>query len=136
MLRSAFRGHSAGPDYLREFGDIDLALDPSPCPGGTTSSDAIANGVPVLTLRGRDFYSCIGIVCVEPLGLHELVADSWDEYVARALDLTADVEALDQLRRRTRESFEGSLARDEAGFTRLLEAAFTEMYRRWEAGHG
>lgn len=134
--RIDFRGHSAGPDYLREFADIDLALDPSPCPGGTTSSDAIANGVPVLTLRGRDFYSCIGIVCVEPLGLHELVTDSWDEYVARALELTCDVEALDRLRRRTRESFEASLARDEAGFTRLLEAAFTEMYRRWEAGHG
>ena len=134
--RIDFRGHSAGPDYLREFGDIDLALDPSPCPGGTTSSDAIANGVPVLTLRGPDFYSCIGIVCVEPLGLHELVTDSWDEYVARALELTCDVEALDRLRRRTRESFEASLARDEVGFTRLLEAAFTEMYRRWEAGHG
>lgn len=134
--RIDFRGHSSGPDYLREFGDVDLALDPSPCPGGTTSSDAVANGVPILTLRGDDFYSRIGIVCLEPLGLHELVTGSWDQYVERALELTADGPVLDRLRRRVRDSFETSLARDELGFTRILEAAFIDMYERWEASGG
>ncbi len=129
--RIEFRGHTHGPDYLAEFADIDLALDPSPCPGGTTSSDAIANGVPVLTLRGPDFYSRIGIVCVEPLGLHELVAESWDDYVARAVGLTADPLALDALRRRVRARFETSPARDEAGFTRRLEDALCSMFAQW-----
>jgi len=126
-----FRGHSTGVDYLREFGDIDLALDPSPCPGGTTTCDALSNGVPVLTLRGADFYSRIGLPGVLPCGLDELVAESWDDYVARALSLTENYVALDALRSRVRPGFDASAYCDEAGFTRNLEGAFREMFKRW-----
>ncbi len=129
--RLEFRGHTTGPDYLREFGDVDLALDPSPCPGGTTTSDAIAAGVPVLTLRGGDFYARIGLASLVPLGLPELVAESWDDYVAKAERLTENFEALNALRDRVRVAFDASPARDEAGFTRILEKAFREMFVRW-----
>lgn len=128
-----FRGHSTGLEYLREFQDIDLALDPSPCPGGTTTCDALSNGVPVLTLKGEDFYARIGLPGVLPCGLPELVAESWDDYVARALTLTADVEALDALRARVRPGFDGSAYRDEAGFTRRLEGVYRRMFERWLA---
>src|SRR5581483_89322 len=70
--RIEFRGQSDGADYLAAFAEIDLALDPSPCPGGTTTCDALALGVPVLTLRGPDFYSRIGVIAMA--GLPELVA--------------------------------------------------------------
>jgi predicted O-linked N-acetylglucosamine transferase (SPINDLY family) len=134
--RIDFQGHSAGADYFAAFAEVDLALDPSPCPGGTTTSDSLAHGVPVLTLRGPDFYSRVGVLCVEPQGLNELVAEDWDDYVARAIALTEDATALDALRRRVFDGFDAWPSRDEAGFTRGLEAAFTEMYRRWEADHG
>ncbi len=126
-----FRGHTTGADYWREFADIDLALDPSPCPGGTTSCDALASGVPVLTQWGDDFFSRIGVPVVLPCGLPELIADGWDDYVQRALDLTADLEALEALRRKTRAGFESSHYRDEVGFTRNLEDIFRQMYARW-----
>lgn len=126
-----FRGHTTGADYWREFRDIDLALDPSPCPGGTTSCDALANGVPVLTLKGDDFYARIGLPVVLPCGLDELVATGWDDYVARALALTSDLGALDALRARTRAGFDASPYGDEAGFTRNLEDAYRQMYARW-----
>jgi predicted O-linked N-acetylglucosamine transferase (SPINDLY family) len=129
-----FRGHTAGLDYLREFQDIDLALDPSPCPGGTTSCDAIANGVPLLTQRGEDFYARIGVPVLEPCGLGELIADGWDDYVAKALALTADHQALDALRARIRPAFDASPYRDEVGFTRHLEDAFRQMFGRWLEG--
>jgi predicted O-linked N-acetylglucosamine transferase (SPINDLY family) len=129
-----FRGHSAGADYWREFQDIDLALDPSPCPGGTTSCDALANGVPVLTQVGDDFYGRIGVPAILPCGLPELVAEDWDDYVARALALTANVEALNALRTKTRAGFDASPYRDEAGFTRNLEGVFRQMFARWLAG--
>ena len=128
-----FEGHSAGPDYLKSFGRIDLALDPSPAPGGTTSSEAVSNGVPLLTLRGPDFYSRIGTLRLEPLGLHDLVAESWDDYIAKALALTEDLAALDALRAQVRPRFEASPIRDEAGFTRILEDAFRQMFVRWKA---
>jgi protein O-GlcNAc transferase len=126
-----FRGHSKGQDYWAAFHEIDLALDPSPCPGGTTSCDALANGVPVLTQWGGDFYARIGVPVVQPCGLDELIADDWDDYVARALALTSDHEALDALRVRTRDGFDASPYRDEVGFTRRLEAEFRAMFGRW-----
>lgn len=129
-----FRGHTTGADYWSEFADIDLALDPSPCPGGTTSCDALASGVPVLTQWGDDFFSRIGVPVVLPCGLPELIAKDWDDYVGRALNLTADVEALDVLRRKTRAGFETSPYRDEEGFTRNLESVFRQMYSRWLTG--
>ena len=126
-----FRGRTEGMDYLREFQDIDLALDPSPCPGGTTSCDALANGVPLLTNRGEDFYARIGVPVLEPCGLSELIAEDWDDYVAKALSLTADFQALDRLRARVRPALEASPYRDEVGFTRRLEGEFREMFTRW-----
>lgn len=129
-----FRGHSTGGEYLASFSDIDLALDPSPSPGGTTTCDALSNDVPVLTLKGNDFFSRIGLPVLLPCGLTELIADDWDDYVARALSLTADVQALDRLRQRVRPAFEASSYRDEAGFTRRLEGTFREMYARWLNG--
>jgi protein O-GlcNAc transferase len=128
-----FRGHSTGPDYQSQFQDIDLALDPSPCPGGTTSCDALANGVPVLTQQGEDFYGRIGVPVVAPCGLPELIAEGWEDYVDRALKLTADFEALNALRAKTRAGFDASPYRDEVGFTRHLEEVFRQMFARWLA---
>jgi predicted O-linked N-acetylglucosamine transferase (SPINDLY family) len=126
-----FRGHTTGPDYTREFQDIDLALDPSPVPGGTTTVDAIANGVPVLVLKGDDFYARTPLPLLLPCGLDDLVAEGWDAYVQKALDLTADVAKLDALRARIRPAFDNSPYRDEVGFTRRLEADYRRMFQRW-----
>lgn len=128
--RILFEGHSKGIEYAESYQRIDLMLDPSPCPGGTTSCDAVANGVPVLTLAGDTFYSRIGIQVVAVSGLHDLVAKSWDDYVARAVALAHNMEALTEIRARTRPGFEASALRDEAGFTRKLEDVFRQMVER------
>lgn len=130
-----FRGRSDGVDYLRAFQDIDLALDPAPCPGGTGSFDALANGVPVLTQLGEDFYARIGPLIDLPCGLPELVADDWDDYIVRAHALTADFDALNALRAKTRAGYDASPYRDEAGFVRKLESVFREMFARWVAAN-
>jgi predicted O-linked N-acetylglucosamine transferase (SPINDLY family) len=126
--RLDFQGQSDGAEYLASYDQVDLFLDPSPCPGGTTTCDALAAGVPVLTLNGPDFYSRIGVHCVVPAGLSELVAQSWADYVARAVALAADPRALDHLRQRVRPGFEGSAHRDEVGFTRRFEAMLRRIF--------
>ncbi len=128
-----FRGRSEGGDYLLEFRDIDLALDPSPAIGGTTTHDALGNGVPVLSNSGDNYFARSAACTVAPLHIPELVADGWDQYVERALELTADFQALDRLRSRIRPAFEASSYRDEAGFTRIVEDAFRQMFARWAA---
>ena len=129
--RIHFRGHAVQPDYYRSYAEIDLALDPVPCPAGTTSLDALANGVPVLTLAGADYYSRIGVANTGPMGLDELITESGDDYVERAVELTADIEALDRLRTRVRETFDASGRRDEGGFTRRLEGHLRQMFGLW-----
>lgn len=129
--RIVFSGHSAGADYLAAFAEIDLALDPSPAPGGTTTCDALALGVPVLTLRGPDFYSRIGVCAALAVGMPDLIAESWDDYVDKAVALTADIPALDARRAQVRPGFEAGAFRDEVGFTRNAEAAFRQMFDRW-----
>ena len=128
--RIDFQAQSEGADYLAAFDQVDLFLDPSPCPGGTSTCDALAAGVPVLTLAGPDFYSRIGILCVLAAGLPELVAESWDDYVARAIRLTDDVAALDALRTRVRPGLEAGPLCDEQGFVRHLEASLRDLFER------
>jgi protein O-GlcNAc transferase len=131
--RILFRSQADQPEYYQSYSEIDLALDPTPCPAGTTSLDALANGVPVLTLAGEDYYSRIGIANTGPMGLHELITETMDEYVESALALTADVAALSTLRVRVRNAFDASSRRDEAGFTRLFERNLTQMFEAWLA---
>jgi protein O-GlcNAc transferase len=128
--RIDFQGQSEGVEYLASYAQIDLCLDPSPCPGGTTSCDALAAGVPLLTLAGTDFYARIGVLCVLAAGLPECVAQSWDDYVARAVGLTEDVAALDALRARVRPGLEGGPLCDEKGFVGRLEATLRTLFDR------
>ncbi|MES2033907.1 MAG: hypothetical protein V4466_07015 [Pseudomonadota bacterium] len=131
--RIEFRGHTTGEAYVAEFGDVDLALDPSPTPGGTTSLEALSRGVPVLMRTGPTYYSRVGLQILIAAGLDELVAGDWDDYVARALSLSADAQALDALRDRVRKGFASAVYRDEVRVTRDLEAACRGMFAAWEA---
>ncbi len=132
--RIVFEGFSLGDEYVQSFARIDLGLDPSPCPGGTTTCDAMTNGVPVLTLAGDNFYARIGLQVIETAGLSELVASSWDDYVDRAIRLAQDIPALNALRARIRPAFDASPLRDEKGFTRHLESVFVAMAEKAMVG--
>ncbi|HEY3696238.1 hypothetical protein [Phenylobacterium sp.] len=134
--RIEFRGHTTGEAYAAEFGDVDMALDPSPVPGGTTTLEALSRGVPVLMLDGPTFYARTALQILTGAGLGELVAADWDDYVARALDFSADAGRLQALRERTRAGFAGASYRDEAAVTRDLEKACRGMFEAWERRAG
>jgi predicted O-linked N-acetylglucosamine transferase (SPINDLY family) len=130
--RITFKGHTVQPEYYESYREIDIALDPSPCPGGTTSNDALANGMPLLTLKGDTYFSRLGSALVEPLGVPELVVETWEDYVDRAVELASDIAALDALRLRVRVGFDLFEDREEVGFTRRLEGIFRDMFLRWQ----
>jgi len=130
--RIFFEGETKGAEYLSAFANIDLALDTSPAPGSTTTLEALSNGVPVLTMSAvpqtiPGFYAR---TIVEAAGLPDLVTDSWDSYVLRAIELASDVHALDRLRARVRPGFDNGPLRDDISYTRRLESAFREMFER------
>jgi predicted O-linked N-acetylglucosamine transferase (SPINDLY family) len=113
------------------LGTIDLALDTFPYAGTTTTCEALWLGVPVLTLSGETSVSRSGHALLKMLGLDELIAPNEAEYVQKAIELAHDLDRLDALRRGMRSRFDASPLRDEAGFTRELEAAYRAMWRDW-----
>ena len=129
--RLEFRGRTTGAAYHAEFTDIDLSLTAAPCPGGTTSMEALSRGVPVLILRGDNFYSRLGVSVVAPAGFPDMVAETAEDYVAKAVALAADPPALQALRERVPAGFDAAPYRDEAGMARRLEAVYRAMFSRW-----
>ena len=131
--RLEFEGHSSGEEYEQAFTQIDLALDPSPCPGGTTTLEAFSHGVPVLTRAGEDFYARMGVQPMMALGLPEMIAGSWDDYVEKAVGLAHDLPGLARLRAEIRPRFDASAYQDGPGFARRLEAVYRGLFDDWLA---
>ncbi|MBU1378617.1 MAG: hypothetical protein KKE02_02455 [Alphaproteobacteria bacterium] len=132
--RLVFEGHTTGEAYFGAYRKIDLMLDAWPFGGSTTTMDALSNGAPVLVMadpdtHGGDYARAIMVAA----DLTELVTDSPEAFVERALELTEDLHALDALRARVRPAFEAGRSCDEVGFTRRVEQAFGEMFARWKA---
>ncbi|MGA0605322.1 hypothetical protein ACO2Q0_04915 [Phenylobacterium sp. VNQ135] len=133
--RIVFAGHSAGEDYFKAFQEVDLMLDSWPYTGSTTTLEALSNGVPVLlmTERPATIGGYYGATMLRACGLPDLITETPEDFVARALELARDVEALDAVRARVRPGFDGSALRDEMGFVRRLEDGFRAMFAQWQA---
>ncbi|MCI4678831.1 tetratricopeptide repeat protein [Rhodoblastus acidophilus] len=132
--RIGFRGQSSYALMLREYNDIDIALDPFPFGGATTSCEALWMGVPVITLPGDRLASRQTLGFLHHMGHEELAADSPRDYVARAVALAKDPVRLKELRAGLRSAMESAPFCDGPKFTASLEAAYRQMWRRHVAG--
>ena len=114
-------------DQLALLNEADVALDPFPFNGSTTSFEALWMGVPVVTLAGERFVGRVGASVLSALGLEELVASDEEGYVARAVALAEDRRRLADLRRSLRPRLAASPLCDAPGYTRTFEAALLGM---------
>ncbi len=126
-----FRGYVAKQKYYESHNEIDLGLDPFPYNGGTTGYDSIWMGVPFVTWPGEHLSARMGKAILENVGLHELVANSADDYVNIAVALANDHDRLKRLRANLRERMINSPLLDGQRMARSLEDAFRGMWRRW-----
>ena len=74
-------------EYLATYNRVDVALDPTPFGGGTTTAEALWMGVPVVTLRGETWVGRMGESILSTDGLSEFVAATPDNYVEIAVRL-------------------------------------------------
>jgi predicted O-linked N-acetylglucosamine transferase (SPINDLY family) len=132
--RLELRGPSLHPQMLAEYAEIDIALDPFPFCGGLTSCEALWMGVPVVTLPGDRFASRQTLGFLKVIGVEELAAQSAADYVRIAGDLATDAARRSELRASLRPRMAASPLCDGRLFTRALEVAYRQMWRRWCAG--
>jgi predicted O-linked N-acetylglucosamine transferase (SPINDLY family) len=88
-------------------------------------------GVPVVALAGNRHAARVGVSLLTQVGLTELIAKSPDDYVRIATELAGDLDRLAALRMGLRERMRNSPLCDARTFTRNLEQAYREMWRKW-----
>ena len=129
--RLVLEGPESRANYLAAYNRVDIALDPFPYTGGTTTAEALWMGVPVLTLSGEHFLSRQGLGLLMNAGLTEWVASDPDDYVARAVSHASNLEKLATLRSRLREQVLASPIFDAASFATHFDGALRSMWKKW-----
>jgi predicted O-linked N-acetylglucosamine transferase (SPINDLY family) len=139
-----FRGQGIEPDriefeaspdtfaeHLGRLGEVDIALDPFPFNGATTTFQALWMGVPVVSLAGETFISRATGSILHHAGLGDLTVDTPEAYVACARNLAEDLERLRTLRKTLRERMVTSPLCNASDYARSVENAYRDMWRKW-----
>ncbi|MFM7674737.1 MAG: tetratricopeptide repeat protein [Synechococcus sp.] len=138
-VHGLFAAHGVGPErlllrpplpggaHLAAYSEIDIALDPFPYNGLTTTCEALWMGVPVVTLRGRSRQGRGGTSLLAALGRRDWIAAEEDHYLVNALQLAADPVALAAERLALRERMERSPLRQESEHARSFERCVDQI---------
>jgi protein O-GlcNAc transferase len=116
---------------MAEYARVDIALDPFPYTGATTSAEALWMGVPVLTLKGDRFIARVGESFNRNIGLADWIATDPDDYIARAARFCRDVEELKRQRQALRLRGAASPLGNPVWFANQLETALRGMWKRY-----
>ena len=120
---------ASATDHLAAYADIDIALDPFPYCGTTTTCETLWMGVPVVTLRGNRHAGRVGASLLTQVGYKKLIAENPEDYVAIAAGSADAPELLAQECAARRDAVRTSPLCDSEAFCRGMEAAF----ERWTA---
>jgi predicted O-linked N-acetylglucosamine transferase (SPINDLY family) len=116
------------------YATLDVALDPFPYHGTTSTCEALWMAVPVVTLPGRSCVSRVGPSLLSRVGLDDLVARDEAHYRDLAVGLARDPARLAELRRTLRDRVARSALCDGPRFARQMEAAYRDLWRAFCAG--
>ncbi len=133
--RLILEGSAPRAELLAAYNRVDIAIDPIPFGGGTTTAETLWMGVPVVTLRGDRWVGRVSESILATVGLADLVADDRDGYVRTVARLADDRPQLAMLRSNLRPMMESSPFSDGPRFAVSLENAYRVMWNAWCAGH-
>jgi predicted O-linked N-acetylglucosamine transferase (SPINDLY family) len=130
--RIEFAPYAATPAaHVATYGQVDVALDPFPYNGTTTTCEALWMGVPVITLRGHGHAGRVGASLLTRIGCPDLVAATPEEYVQSAVRLSRDLDGLSTLRAGMRARMASSALMNASVIAHDIETAYREMWRRF-----
>ena len=128
--RVDFHGPDPWYDYLKAYANVDVVLDTFPYPGGTTTCEALWMGVPTLTLTGESLLQRQGASLLKAAGLNRWITRTREEFIERAVSLTADFSAMERMRAGLRQRVAKSALCDAKSFGRAFEATLKKLWQR------
>ena len=129
-LGAAVQVRMASKDYMNDLGLVDILLDTSPYPGGGVTAASLYAGTPVVTLCGSRYGSRFGASILQSADCGEIIANTIEEYIEKAVSLARDEERLQNMQKALRGKMEGSALMDVKGYMKALE----ESYRKLASG--
>jgi predicted O-linked N-acetylglucosamine transferase (SPINDLY family) len=132
--RILFAQKAAPPHHLARIGLADLFLDTTPYGAHSTAADALTMGLPILTLQGRSFASRFCSSVVAAAGLEDLICQTPEEYVQRAVAFGKAPQSLAGYCEKLRLGRDSSVLRDIPALARRLEELFWQMQSECERG--
>jgi len=132
--RLVFADRVPSSEHLSRHHQADLFLDTLPYNAHTTTSDALWTGLPVLTLMGRSFASRVAASLLNAIGLTELITSTQDAYEALAIELATNPQKLADIKLKLVNNRLTTPLFDTPLFTKNIEAAYLEMYERYQTG--
>jgi len=132
--RLIFGEHLPKPEYLARYRVADLFLDTLPYNAGTTASDALRMGLPVLTCMGNSFASRVAASLLNAVNLPELITTTQEQYESLAIELATNPEKLKIIKDKLVNNLPTAPLYDTPLFTRHLESAYLTMYDRYQNG--
>ena len=121
-------------EYLARYRMADLFLDTLPFNAGTTASDALWAGLPVLTQIGEAFAGRMAASLLNAIHLPELITTTQEEYVSLAISLATQPDKLENIRQKLKKNRLKTPLFDIQYFTKNIESAYIQMYERSQAG--
>jgi protein O-GlcNAc transferase len=118
-------------EHLALYNEVDIALDPFPYNGTTTTCEALWMGVPVITLTGDRHAGRVGASLLAAIGFAAGVAATTEDYVLTARLLATQPELLATCRRNLRNSLARSPLGDHTGHARAIEEAYRAVWQIW-----
>jgi len=130
--RLIFGKNIPADENLSRYRTCDLFLDTYPYNAGTTASDALWAGLPVLTLNGESFASRIAASLLNSIGLPELITCTQEEYEALAIELALNPKKFEDIKFKLSNNRLTTALFDSSLFTQNLEIAFKQMKKRYD----
>jgi len=128
--RLVFAEKAPPAEYLARYRVADLLLDTSPYNAGTTASDALWAGLPVLTCPGRSFASRMAGALLTAVNMGELITHSLREYEQKAVSLAGKAGGYQRLRNHLAQEREHSALFDAPRLVRDLEGLFEGLVNK------
>jgi len=128
--RVIFGENLSRPEYLARYKIADLFLDTHPYNAGTTASDALKMGLPILTLKGSSFNSREAASIINAVNLPEMITTTIEEYESLAIELATNPKKYEFIKKKLVSNLPNAPLFDTVKFTKNLESAFLSIYNR------